>query len=149
VIRAEHLRIAVLALLVLAGPTAGDIGSCGQDVVDLDPQKFFLEKSEVDCDRCEECGYDSDTCIRACFDNPPVAFAAGCFPLVHDGEVCLNALRAASCDDYAAFIDDVAPTVPGECNFCPPGQQPAPPTTGAGGGGGGEVEPPLGDGGGL
>jgi hypothetical protein len=48
-----------------------------------------------------------------------VAFDPDCFPLVHDGEVCLNALRAASCNDYANYVDDLAPTVPTECNFCP------------------------------
>jgi hypothetical protein len=39
--------------------------------------------------------------------------------LVHDGEVCLRALEVAACDDYALFMDDVAPSLPTECNFCP------------------------------
>jgi hypothetical protein len=135
----DHLPIIVLALFALAGPTAGDIGSCGQDVVDLDPAKFFLEKNRIDCDRCADCGYATETCLRVCFEPAPTTFEPGCFPLVHDGEVCLNALEAASCDDYQQFIDDVNPSVPTECNFCPPGEKPVvtATSTGAGGGGGG------------
>ncbi len=30
----------------------------------------------------------------------------------------MRALLAASCSDYASFVDDVAPTVPTECDFC-------------------------------
>ena len=47
-----------------------------------------------------------------------------CRPLLHDGEVCLRALNAASCSDYATFVDDDAPALPSECEFCripPPG----------------------------
>ena len=47
-------------------------------------------------------------------------FPPGCFPVVHDGEVCLNALLAADCDDYREFVADEGRTVPTECNFCPP-----------------------------
>jgi hypothetical protein len=51
------------------------------------------------------------------------AFPDRCVPLVHDGEVCLRALQYASCDDYRAYVSDVSPSVPTECNFCP---EPAP-----------------------
>jgi hypothetical protein len=27
-------------------------------------------------------------------------------------------LEAASCDDYATFVDDFAPAIPSECDFC-------------------------------
>lgn len=109
-----------LALAFLAAPTAGDIGSCGQDPDALDPEKFFAFKEAVDCRACSECGITTEACARAC--DPALderAFPEGCFPLVHDGEVCLNALAAAGCDDYASFMSDSAPTVPTECNFCP------------------------------
>jgi hypothetical protein len=39
--------------------------------------------------------------------------------LVHDGEVCLNALDAASCDDYEQYVANQGATIPTECNFCP------------------------------
>ncbi|MCC6521591.1 MAG: hypothetical protein IT373_02920, partial [Polyangiaceae bacterium] len=95
-------------------------GSCGQAVVELDARKFFDEKRGLDCAACSRCGYDGARCLAACAkDAPEQSFPAGCFPLVHDGEVCLNALRAAGCSEYAAYVDDLAPTVPGECNFCP------------------------------
>jgi hypothetical protein len=111
--------------LACAAPTVGDIGSCGQEVAELDAEKFFIEKNFIDCAQCTTCGFGTASCDRAC--NEPigeVAFDADCFPLVHDGEVCLNALRAAGCDEYAAYVDDVAPTVPTECNFCPLEEKP-------------------------
>jgi hypothetical protein len=118
--RKELAKLWLLALFVLMGPTVGDVGSCGQDVVELDAFKFFSEKAFIDCRQCRDCGFASLSCVRACegvLEN--VAFDPDCFPLVHDGEVCLNALRAASCNDYANYVDDLAPTVPTECNFCP------------------------------
>jgi hypothetical protein len=119
-------RMAAIALaLACAAPTVGDIGSCGQEVAELDAKKFFVEKQFIDCSQCSACGFATATCERAC--NEPVgdvSFDADCYPLVHDGEVCLEALRAAGCDEYAAYIDDVAPTVPTECNFCPVEEKP-------------------------
>lgn len=129
--------IAVLSLTVLMAPTVGDIGSCGQDVVELDPVKFFAEKAFIDCAQCTECDLASGLCDRACQGIlDALLFDDDCFPLVHDGEVCLNALRAASCDDYASYIDDAAPTTPTECNFCPVELEPTSAVTGAGGSGG-------------
>lgn len=123
--RWRRLLLVVLALFTLA-PTAGDIGGCGEQPVVLDARKFFDQKQLIDCQRCTECGLSSDACGRACGPFAELAeFPAGCFPLVHDGEVCLNALVAAGCDDYASFTSDVAATAPTECNFCPLDQQPA------------------------
>jgi hypothetical protein len=121
----DRTTLIALALLVLAGPTVGDLGSCGQDVADLDPEKFFIEKDFIDCQQCSDCGFITRLCDAACDRIPEAtAFDEDCFPLVHDGEVCLNALRAASCDEYASYIDDAAPTVPTECNFCPLEEKP-------------------------
>lgn len=116
---ADILRVAVVALLFTAAPVAGDIGSCGQEAEDLDPVKFFAAKDEIDCRRCEECGVLTRACDDACAPGQQTEFLPGCYPLVHDGEACLSALEAASCDDYALFMDD-AGSVPTECNFCPP-----------------------------
>lgn len=119
--RTRSLGLTLVALVFLAGPTAGDIGSCGQAVEELDPVKFFGQKKLVDCKQCVSCGFATQSCERACNDPPSESsFPEDCFPLAHDGEVCLNALSAASCDEYAAFVDDAAPTIPTECNFCPP-----------------------------
>jgi hypothetical protein len=119
-------RAALLPLaLALAAPTAGDIGSCGQEIADLDPAKFFDEKRQRDCQTCTECDFATETCRRACEGAlTETSFPEGCFPLVHDGEVCLNALAAADCDEYAPYVDDLAPAVPTECNFCPPEARP-------------------------
>ena len=127
--RGGRAAFCVIALTVLAGPTVGDIGSCGQRVEELDAAKFFAQKQVIDCTKCFQCGFATASCESACnerIEDP--AFPENCLPLAHDGEVCLNALEAASCDEYAAFVDDVAPTIPTECNFCPLDRKPeAPP----------------------
>ena len=47
-------------------------------------------------------------------------FPEGCDPIVHDGEVCLNALEAAGCGDYEAYVKDGEDRqAPNECRFCP------------------------------
>ncbi len=107
--------------LLCAAPTPGDIGGCGQRAELLDPPIFFASKAKIDCDRCRECGHDSNFCDNTCDAQTPkqTEFPEGCFPLVHDGEVCLRALLHADCDDYASYVSDDAPSVPSECNFCP------------------------------
>lgn len=133
-----RLRLSIVALTLLAAPTVGDIGSCGQDIVELDPVKFFAEKAFIDCRQCTDCDISSDACRRACRGElEATAFPQDCFPLVHDGEVCLNALQAASCGDYLSYTDDAAPTVPTECNFCPLSETPTSSAQGGTGGVGG------------
>lgn len=117
----HRLGISLLAIYVLMAPVAGDIGSCGQKAEELDAVKFFEAKQFVECNRCIDCGFTNETCQTICnvaLEDP--SFHPDCFPLAHDGEVCLNALEAASCDAFERFVDDVAPTIPTECNFCPP-----------------------------
>lgn len=123
--RWEIVRVALIAVFFCAAPTAGDIGSCGQKDDDLDPAKFFQAKKATDCQACIQCGIKTKACKEACAPGPaPVqAFPTGCFPLVHDGEVCIHALQYASCSAYLAFEDDAAPTTPTECDFCPPGEK--------------------------
>ena len=115
-------RWLVIALAILsAAPTAGDIGSCGQKIVALDLGKFSLKKEIVDCTRCTDCNLGTKTCIVACDKkHDQVPFPDGCVPLVHDGEVCIHALQVASCGDYVGYVSDQAPSIPTECNFCPP-----------------------------
>jgi hypothetical protein len=120
-----------LLVLCLAAPTAGDIGSCGQKIAELDPEAFFADKSVIDCQKCIKCKLAGATCNKACSNKGVKTFDENCFPLVHDGEVCLNALRAASCSEYQSYVDDVAPTVPTECNFCPLATKPAAGTGGS------------------
>ncbi len=116
--------LAFLLLVLVAAPTAGDIGSCGQEIEDLDPGRFFEAKADVDCRRCDECQLTTQACERACAATPGAELPDGCYPLVHDGEVCLNALEAASCADYAVYVADSGGSVPTECNFCPPREAP-------------------------
>jgi hypothetical protein len=118
--RWRRLLVATLALCC-AAPTAGDIGSCGQEAEELDPVKFFAQKGGIDRSRCEECGISSARCeARHAGELEATEFPEDCFPLVHDGEVCLRALLDAGCGDYEEYMRDVGPTVPTECNFCPP-----------------------------
>jgi hypothetical protein len=122
-IRAElgkRLGAVMLVCLCLA-PVPGDVGSCAQPAVDLAPERFFGAKRSLDCIRCEECAIGSSTCVNACDRALPTqdAFPEGCFPVVHDGEVCLRKLLDAECGDYARYMRDENPVVPTECNFCP------------------------------
>ena len=118
--RGPLMLLAVLALVLGAGATVGDIGSCGSAAVDLDPDAFANARKNVDCKRCTECRINTETCKSACDANaPPTAgWPSTCHPLLQDGEVCLRALLAAHCSDYATFVNDAAPTVPTECDFC-------------------------------
>jgi hypothetical protein len=116
-----------MAFLFLMAPTAGDIGGCGQAADDLDPNKFFTDKQQVDCQRCMDCQILTNACMVAC--GPPMGgtFPINCYPVVHDGEVCLDALQAASCGAYQSYVADQGASVPTECDFCPP----LPPDAGA------------------
>ena len=118
--RRDLTAAALLALVFGAGPTVGDIGSCGDTATLLDIKTFEAERKVLDCDRCRQCGFVTDHCARACNPTLPsdVVIPSTCYPLTHDGEVCILALEAASCADYASFVSDVDPTVPTECEFC-------------------------------
>lgn len=118
----RRLLAGIGAAALCLAPTPGDTGGCGQPAEPLDAQVFFATKKHLDCDRCEGCSLVSDTCFEACDPEvpAPTTFPEGCVPLVHDGEVCLRALLAASCGAYRGFTDDEAPRTPSECNFCPP-----------------------------
>jgi hypothetical protein len=113
----------LLSLIVLAfctAPAPGDVGGCGQRAEELDPELFFRAKAAVDCERCSECTLATRACSLACTGQDLVReFPVDCLPLVHDGEVCLHALSAASCDDYERYVRDDAREVPTECSFCP------------------------------
>jgi hypothetical protein len=106
------------SLLCLA-PTPGDVGGCGQSAELLGARQFFHKKREVDCSACDACGIHNRTCSTVCTDPIPSRFPRGCFPLVHDGQVCLRALSYSSCDEYRSYLDDAAPRMPSECDFCP------------------------------
>lgn len=111
--------VAVLGALTMA-PTAGDVGGCGHEATLLDPAIFGAARKEEDCERCKECGVETTRCKSACNPSaaPDIVLPPTCRPLLHDGEVCLRAIAAASCDDFASYVDDVAPTTPSECEFC-------------------------------
>lgn len=118
----RKLRSSVLFVLLAfcLAPVPGDVGGCNQPAVQLDAGAFFAAKQSIDCERCTECGLANRTCQKACERGPiQLAFTEGCVALVHDGEVCLHALQAASCDDYAKFVRDQGPSTPTECDFCP------------------------------
>lgn len=120
----SRTEIAVLIGLLatfVAAPTPGDIGGCGQPAQELDAEIFFASKFDIDCKRCNQCELKSQTCTRACDPKTkiPKSFPEHCYPLVHDGEVCLRALYNASCSQYADYVRDSNPSSPTECNFCP------------------------------
>lgn len=122
---AEILRLAMVLLLIVAAPTVGDIGSCGEDPADLNAAEFFKKKAEIDCARCAECGFETLTCSFACDPTKAATeFPEGCYPIVHDGDVCLRALHATSCESYSLFVADTGATTPTECNFCPLEEKP-------------------------
>ncbi len=122
-------RLAAVAVVLLGvaslAPTTGDVGGCGATVTELDEARFARARKLVDCQRCTECGISSQRCVAACDPKAPneVGFPPRCFPLLHDGEVCLDALLAASCGDYALYVDDSVRAIPTECEFCRGGDQ--------------------------
>lgn len=121
--------VVVLAAMCMA-PTAGDVGGCGRTATELDPDDYADARKEEDCDRCRACGIDNARCRRACDPKQPpdIDLPATCKPLRHDGEVCIRALHAASCETFATYVDDVAPAAPSECEFCritPPPAEPS------------------------
>jgi hypothetical protein len=127
--RGHVFVVAILGVLSMA-PTVGDVGGCGREATDLDPAVFAQAKKDMDCQRCGDCGLGSARCASACDPKQPpeTSLPQTCRPLLHDGEVCIRALHAASCSDYASYMDDVAPTVPSECDFChvpPPAPKPS------------------------
>ncbi|CAN5686660.1 hypothetical protein BH09MYX1_BH09MYX1_26470 [soil metagenome] len=125
--RTKTLGLATMAVLALlcAAPTAGDVGGCGVTVQELDEARFARARKLVDCNRCTECGITTKRCAAACDPKAPneVGFPARCFPLYHDGEVCLDALLSSSCSDYAVYVDDDTRVVPTECEFCKGGDR--------------------------
>lgn len=114
------MNLSAVLLLIVAAPTVGDIGSCGAAPEDLDPAAFFKQKAELDCLRCRECAFGTAACGRACDPaQTPTSFPEGCYPIAHDGEVCLRVLDTTTCDEYGAFMADQGAIIPTECNFCP------------------------------
>lgn len=111
--------VALLGVLSLA-PTPGDVGGCGRTPELLDERAFASARKTTDCQRCTECAIRGARCERACQADvaPETAFPPGCEPLVRDGEVCIRALRVASCGSYGVYLSDTAPAVPNECEFC-------------------------------
>jgi hypothetical protein len=111
----------VMGLAALsAAPTPGDVGGCGQHPDPLDATAFFARKRTLDCLKCGECDVHTAFCGDACAaTSVEPSFPTGCVPLVHDGEVCLNAIEAASCGDYEDYSRDEGRLSPSECQFCP------------------------------
>lgn len=132
--RLLSLVVAVLGVLLMA-PTAGDTGACGRTATELEHDRYTHARKIEDCQRCEECGLDTARCTRACDPRAlaEIVLPPTCRPLYHDGEVCLRALAAASCDTFATYVDDSAPANPSECNFCLVPLPQAPPGFGDGG----------------
>ncbi len=117
---AARVALSLAVLAFCTAPTPGDVGGCGQRAEELDPELFFRAKAATDCERCNECTLATKTCSKACNEEELLrAFPDDCLPLVHDGEVCLRALAAASCDDYERYVRDARREVPTECSFCP------------------------------
>lgn len=122
--RAKGVKVAVVAALawLCMAPTPGDVGGCGRAPEPLDERAYADTRRETDCTRCLECGIPTARCTRACRTDvaPELGFPPGCAPLLRDGEVCIRALRIASCTTYASYMSDTSPSAPTECQFCLP-----------------------------
>jgi hypothetical protein len=117
--RLSRALLGFVLLAFCAAPVPGDVGGCNQAPEELDAVAFFASKAGIDCARCRECALETQTCTQACEGATQTEFPKDCLPLVHDGEVCLRALDAASCSDYQDYVRDASPSIPTECNFCP------------------------------
>jgi hypothetical protein len=125
--RGGGLRVTIACLGVLAmAPTPGDVGGCGSEAELLEPSSYEATRKRQDCQRCEECSVTTERCARACDPAKPsdIVVPPSCLPLLRDGQVCIRALVAASCTDFATYVDDVAPRTPSECQFCRQGTSP-------------------------
>lgn len=121
------LRVTVATLAVLAmAPTPGDVGGCGAEPALLDAKSYEATRKRQDCERCEECAVTTARCARACDAKAPpdIVVPPMCAPLLRDGQVCIRALGAASCEDFATYVADEAPRSPSECQFCRQGASP-------------------------
>jgi hypothetical protein len=109
-------------------PTVGDTGGCGRTAAELDRDRYAHARKLQDCEKCQECTPGTARCERACDPKqlPEIVLPGTCQPLYHDGEVCLRALAAASCETFGTYVDDEAPATPSECDFCrvPPAAPP-------------------------
>jgi len=117
----RHLSVGVVVLgLLSTAATAGDVGGCGTEPTLLDRERYSEVRKLQDCDRCQECGLETERCRRACNPEgaPDIVLPPTCRPYLRDGEVCVRALAAASCTSFATYVDDFAPAVPSECDFC-------------------------------
>jgi len=116
----RRVLFAIVVSTFVAAPTVGDIGSCGAPVQPLDATRFFDQRLRLTCAHCQSCGLGTAACTIACDPATPrpTDFPTGCHPVVHDGDVCLNALDALSCSAFADFVSS-SPIVPTECDFCP------------------------------
>ena len=120
--------LAFVAIAFLMAPTPGDTGGCGVTAQSLEVAQFGAARKNIDCKHCTSCTLASDRCQKACDGGvpPDVNFPDTCKPLREDGLICLRALNASSCDDYARYMDDRSPEVPTECQFCRHGAAAAP-----------------------
>ena len=119
-------RLAIVALLFLAAPTAGDIGSCNQTLSALDPAKFSAVKQNIDCNKCLTCGFTTHPCMAAC----GVTAVKITFP---KGAACRwkrtarvwprRPRRGGVRRRYASYVADTGSTTPTECALLPPSQE--------------------------
>ena len=128
--RAPLVVIAGFLAMLCMAPTAGDVGGCGREATDLDADDYAFARKTNECGRCRECGVHTARCERACdpAKPPDIALPATCKPVRRDGEVCLRAIDAVSCDKFATYVDDLAPATPSECDFCRIKPEPPPPS---------------------
>jgi hypothetical protein len=126
--RAELGIAAAVVLVFCMAPTAGDVGGCGKSAVELQEDDYNYSRKVLDCQRCRECALASARCTQACDSaiDGYVLFPKTCRPLRHDGDVCIRALRAASCDRYARYVTDDGAETPSECDFCRVQEAPPP-----------------------
>lgn len=117
--RRRALALVAVAPLLLA-PAPGDVGGCGDDAQPLDETSYVELRKELECRLCADCGLRTARCGRACDPDARSDYAlpSTCAPLLRDGQVCVRALAASSCDDARAYLGDDAPRTPSECQFC-------------------------------
>ena len=130
-----HSALLVALAVLLMAPPVGDTGGCGRTATELGRDRYANARKRQDCARCAECGIGTARCERASDPRelPEIVLPSTCRPLLHDGEVCLRALAAASCETFASYVDDDAPATPTECEFCIVPPEAPPPAFGDGG----------------
>ncbi len=118
--KASPMWLVALALLLL-GPTPGDVGGCGEDAIQADPEDFCRQQEAWLCRRAEARGELQGEALEACFRAIPNACEGAGWP-----PSCVprpTTLQTDACIDELSLTENIRLAVeelPACRDVCPP-----------------------------